>query len=293
VLNNRIAIGAAQFGGFPYGISSDSSKKVSYAEMSNILIYTKSVGINTIDTAIAYGESESRLGNFDVSNNDVITKLPELPKKCHDISSWVEKNLEGSLLRLKLPKVYGLLVWNINDLSGPRGRELWAAMQSLKQKKLVHKIGYSIYEPKELDIYYDSFFPDIVQTPYNIFDRRLDSSGWLSRLYDSQVEIHIRSIFLQGLLLMNKTNRPFKFDRWLSLFEKYEYWLRDNNLTAIEASISFALIDPRITKVIIGIDSLYQLKEILGNLKIKIKHFPEDLSERDSDLLNPARWSRL
>jgi aryl-alcohol dehydrogenase-like predicted oxidoreductase len=293
VLNNRIAIGAAQFGGFPYGVSNDGSTKVSYAEISNILTYAKSVGVNTIDTAITYGVSETRLGNFDVSDNDVITKLPEIPRNCHDISSWVEKNLEDSLVRLKLPKVYGLLVWNINDLSGSRGLELWTAMQSLKKKKLVHKIGYSIYEPKDLDIFYDSFFPDIVQTPFNILDRRLDSSGWLTRLFDAKVEIHIRSIFLQGLLLMNKTNRPFKFDRWLSLFEKYEHWLQDNNLTAMEASISFALIDPRITKVIIGVDSLYQLKEIIGSLKIKIKRFPEDLSERDSDLLNPARWSRL
>jgi len=145
VLNNRIAIGAAQFGGFPYGVSNDGSTKVSYAEISNILTYAKSVGVNTIDTAITYGVSETRLGNFDVSNNDVITKLPEISKNCHDISSWVEKNLEDSLVRLKLPKVYGLLVWNINDLFGSRGLELWTAMQSLKKKKLVHKIGYSVY----------------------------------------------------------------------------------------------------------------------------------------------------
>ena len=140
---------------------------------------------------------------------------------------------------------------------------------------------------------FDLFFPDIVQAPYNILDRRLASSGWLDRLFHVNTEIHVRSVFLQGLLLIKKNERPNKFDRWSNVFEKFDLWLKENNLSALQASISFAMKDPRITKVILGVDNLLQLEEIMANLKIKIEYFPEDLNIPDPDLIDPSRWNLL
>ena len=292
MLNNRIAIGAVQFG-LSYGIANTGFKVVSNSEMSSILTYAQSVGINTIDTAISYGESEMKLGKYGVSKCQVITKLPAIPNDCSDIFSWVEEQLKGSLLRLKLHKIYGLLLLNPKDLLGPKANEVWSALKNLKKQNLVDKIGYSIYKPEELDIFFELFPPDIVQAPYNILDRRLASSGWLECLYDSNTEIHVRSVFLQGLLLINKNKRPKKFDRWSNIFEKFDAWLKENNLTALQASISFALADPRITKVIVGVDNLFQLEEITDNLKIKIKYFPEELNTSDLDLIDSSRWNLL
>lgn len=292
MLNNRIAIGSVQFG-IPYGVANTSSKEVSNSEISNILTYANSVGINTIDTAIAYGESERKLGDYGVSNCQVITKLPKIPKECSNVLSWVEGQLMESLSRLRLPRIYGLLLHNTKDLSTSKGEELWSAMQFLQKKKLVHKIGYSIYKPEDLDTFYDVFLPDIVQAPYSVLDQRLASSGWLDRLFNAQTEIHVRSVFLQGLILMSKMERPNKFDRWHSLFEKFDLWLEDNNLNAMQASISFAINDPRITKVILGVDNLFQLKEIMSSVNIKAQNFPEDLSIQDTDLIDPSRWNLL
>ena len=172
---------AVQFG-LPYGVTNTSFKEVSSSEISNILTYAKSVGINTIDTAISYGESEMRLGDYGVSNCQIITKLPAIPKECSNILSWAEDQLMGSLSRLRLPRVYGLLLHNPKDLSWTqKEKELWFALKNLKKQNLVDKIGYSIYKPEDLDVVFDLFVPDIVQAPYNILDRRLVSSGWLDR----------------------------------------------------------------------------------------------------------------
>ena len=290
MINNRLGIGTVQFG-FAYGVANTSLKKVSRSEISNILIYTKSVGINTIDTAISYGESEKSLGDYGVSNYQIITKLPAIPQECTNIFSWAEGQLMESLSRLRVPKVYGFLLHNPKDLLGPKGVELWSTLQNLQKKNFVDKIGYSIYKPEDLDLIFDLFLPDIVQAPYNILDRRLASSGWLDRMFHANTEIHVRSIFLQGLLLIKKNERPKKFDRWSDIFDKLDLWLEENNLSAMQASVSFAMADPRITKVILGVDNLLQLEEIMANLKIKIKHFPEDFYVRDLDLIDPSRWN--
>tara|TARA_B110000967_G_C18902071_1_gene576774 strand:- start:9568 stop:10455 length:888 start_codon:yes stop_codon:yes gene_type:complete len=292
MVNNRIAIGGVQFG-LPYGVANTSFKEANDSDISNILTYAKSLGINTIDTSISYGESERKLGDYGVSDCQIITKLPAIPKDCPNILSWVERQLMESLLRLRLPRIYGLLLHNPQDLSSSKGEELWDAMQFLQKKKLVHKIGYSIYKPEDLDTFYDLFFPDIVQAPYSILDRRLASSGWLDRLFNASTEIHVRSVFLQGLLLMKKNQRPKKFDRWLNVFEKFDLWLKENNLTAMQALVSFSMNDSRITKVIVGVDNMDQLEEIVASLKIKIQYFPEDLVVKDLNLIDPSRWNLL
>lgn len=289
MLNHRIEIGGVQFGSI-YGVSNTSSREVSYSEVSNILNYAQSVGINCIDTAISYGDSERKLGAHGVSNYQVITKLPSIPKDCPNIFTWAEGQLMESLSRLKLSKVYGFLLHNPQDLNGKKGEDLWGALISFKKKNLVDKIGYSIYNPDDLDIFFDSFSPDIVQAPYNILDQRLSLSGWMDRLFQAGIEIHVRSVFLQGLLLMKKNQRPKKFDRWSYIFEKFDLWLKENNLTPMQALTSFALSDPRITKVVIGVDNLLQLEEIVSNLEVKTRYFPGEICTSDIDLIDPSRW---
>ena len=84
-------------------------------------------------------------------------------------------------------------------------------LKNLKNKGIIKKIGISIYNPKELDLVFNILNPDIVQTPYNLFDRRIEYSGWINKLFQQNIEIHSRSVFLQGLLLKNKMNYQKNF----------------------------------------------------------------------------------
>jgi aryl-alcohol dehydrogenase-like predicted oxidoreductase len=214
--HNRIVLGTVQFG-LPYGIANQNGQ-VSRSETAAILDHAWSAGLDTLDTAIAYGESEQRLGEINVEKWRVITKLSAIPENCSDVTSWAQKSLLSSLERLRIPKLYGMLLHRSKDLLGPHGDSLYNALLAGKDQGFVEKIGVSIYDPKELDSLPTKFKFDLVQAPYNIIDRRLALSGWLTKLHQAGTEIHVRSVFLQGLLLMKAEKKPLIFNRWQQLW---------------------------------------------------------------------------
>jgi hypothetical protein len=246
-----------------------------------------------LDTAISYGECEQLLGEIGVDQWQVITKLPEVPETCADVTSWVQDSVAGSLERLGVSKLRGLLLHYPQQLLGPHGDELYRALVVVRDQGKVEKIGISVYGPDELDAIWPSYQFDLVQAPFNILDRRLSSSGWLAQLHRSGTEIHIRSVFLQGLLLMDVASRPDKFNRWQSLWNDWHRWLTDHGLTPLQVCLSFAMSQPEINRVVVGVDSLKQLREILACAKNFVTISPESLMSDDLDLINPSRWSSL
>ena len=287
----KIALGTVQFG-IPYGVA-NSNGQVEKLEIKDILDYAKSFGIDTIDTAIAYGTSEQCLGDAGVNDYHLVTKLPEIPDDYRNLKTWVQNHVESSLSTLGVETLSGLLLHRSSQLLDTDKKDLWSILLQLKSDGIVKKIGFSIYTPDELDKLWNSFKPDLVQAPYNILDRRLETSGWLERMHKENVEVHVRSIFLQGLLLMNKSNRPEKFNKWLALWNHWDDWLKESNVTPVQAAVSFSLSDNRVSKVIVGVDSLDQLKEIISAANNNIDRFPENLNIGDTRLLNPSEWSAL
>jgi len=286
----KIALGTVQFG-INYGIA-NTNGQVDKLGAKGILAHAMSYGVDTIDTAIAYGSSEQCLGEIGVDGYQVITKLPEIPDDYGNLKIWVEKHVKESLDTLGVEALSGLLLHRPNQLLDTDKKDLWSILLQLKSDGLVKKIGFSIYAPDELDKLWDSFKPDLVQAPYSILDRRLETSGWLQRMSEENVEIHIRSIFLQGLLLMNKGSRPEKFNKWLTLWSNWENWLRENDSTPVQAAVSFALSDNRISRVVVGVDSLNQFKDIIA-VASNIGKFPESFYITDTRLLNPSEWRLL
>ncbi|MBA3656413.1 MAG: aldo/keto reductase [Gemmatimonadaceae bacterium] len=289
--SDRLAIGTAQFG-LAYGVANVRGQ-VSRDEAAGILAFASSAGIHTIDTAAGYGESETRLGDIGVKGWELVSKLPAIPRGCRDIQAWVEEVARESLTRLRVECLYGFLLHRPSELLEDRGPELYSAMTRLKELGIVRAIGISIYDPSELDEIMESHPMDIVQAPFNLLDRRLEDTGWMQRISASGAELHVRSVFLQGLLLMKNSERPAKFGRWVGLWDHYDSWLADSGLTALEACLSFALSFPEIHKVIVGIDSLRQLKEILAASDHSYVAPPDGLRSADTSLINPGAWPAL
>ena len=284
----KITIGTAQFG-LNYGISNQNGQ-VSLTEIEKILDFSKRCGINNIDTAIAYGDSESRLGAVGIKDWDVVSKLPSIPDNCLNVKDWVVKSIEESLERLKIPSLYGLLLHRPNELLAPAGIELYEAMKFLKYCGMVKHLGISIYGPDELVSLSQFKDVEIVQTPLNIFDRRLINQGLLNRLAEEGREVHIRSAFLQGLLLMELENRPSKFARWGNLWQQYDNYIKTCGLSKLQLCIRYVLSFTKIKKVIVGVDSLSQLKEIYDAASGDMSELPEELQSNDLLLINPALW---
>lgn len=289
-MNSRLAIGTVQFGQ-PYGIA-NLGGQVSKEEAIAICEHAWASGIDTLDTAISYGESEQRLGEIGVGSWQVISKLPVVPEKCNDVEKWVQESVLGSLARLKIPKLCGLLLHNSQQLLGSQGKAIYRALLNLKEQGKVEKIGISIYDPVELDALLSDFNFDLIQAPFNIIDRRLDASGWLARLNHMGTEVHVRSIFLQGLLLMEQSKRPPTFSRWQPLWEQWDNWIDEQSFTPLQACISFAILHPEVSRIVVGVENLQQLKEILDSVAFPCGMPPANLKSDDSDLINPSRWKK-
>jgi aryl-alcohol dehydrogenase-like predicted oxidoreductase len=290
LMPQRLALGTVQFG-LPYGIANRQGQ-VSLAEATAILAQAKDHGLDTLDTAIAYGESEMRLGQIGVSGWRIVSKLPRLPADCTDVGGWVAKSVSASLARLRVPSLDGLLLHHSADLLGPRREELYAAVMGAKAGGLTRKIGVSIYDPQELDSIDARFVLDLVQAPFNVLDRRFATSGWLNRLKERGAEVHTRSVFLQGLLLLSQDERPARFDRWRALWDMWDGWLAQTGLSPTAACLGFVFGYLGIDRVVIGVDSAAQLAQLLASGG-HCQAVPAELAAQDLDLINPSRWSSL
>lgn len=288
----QLAIGTVQFG-LDYGVA-NTKGKVDSSEIKTILKKAWAKGVNTLDTAMSYGESEKHLGMANVEDWHIITKLPKIPDDCANVNDWILSQVNKSLLRLRVSRISALLLHQADQLLEPNGIEIWETLKDLEQKKIVGKIGFSVYDCIQLDRLWGSFQPNIIQIPYNLLDQRFMTSGWMKKLKNEGVEIHVRSIFLQGLLLMNKSDRPEKFNHWRNIWDVLDAWLLENNISALEAALSFAMENPYIDKIIIGVDSVKQLEEIFSSYSNKkILYPPKSINTNDVRLINPSQWNSL
>jgi len=287
---NRLALGTVQFG-LPYGIANQAGQ-VTRTEAKAMLQLAVNNGIDTLDTAIAYGESETCLGEVGTQDFKLVTKLA-LPDGCADVRGWVQEQVAGSLTRLGVRAVYGLLLHRSEQLLGSNGKAFYQALQELKDSGQVQKVGVSIYSPSELEAISKLFCLDLVQAPFNLVDRRLHTTGWLRRLKNDGVEIHTRSVFLQGLLLMPQAAIPNKFAQWGELWKRWHKWLSDYDVSAVQACLSFPLAFSEIDRVVVGADSVNQLEQIIAAaISVSPVDLPDLHCEAES-LINPACWSHL
>lgn len=287
----RLAIGTAQFG-LSYGVANQGGK-VSQDEVKKILTRASQSGIELLDTAIAYGDSESVLGRVGIGEWKVITKLPSIPLDEIDISEWIHQQVQESLKRLNLANVDAVLLHRPEQLLGERRVEILSALQALKANKLTKKIGISIYSPSELDHFKAVQYFDLIQAPLNILDRSLIESGWLKKLNQLNIEVHVRSIFLQGLLLMSLEERPEKFSKYDDLWFEWNRWLVENNFSAVEGCIAFINSIEGLDGVLVGIESVKQLNEIIAASNLKLKNMPSWSNNIDPNLINPSLWASL
>ena len=287
---NKISIGTAQFGTF-YGIANKIGK-LSFSEGKKIVNFSRNININTFDTACDYINAEKILGLIGVNNCNIVSKLPKKVPK-NNIAKWVTKSVKKSLKKLKVKKLHAILIHDTKYLSGNQGQELYRGLLNIKKIGLVKKIGISIYNMSELDLILSNFKIDIVQSPFNIFDQRLKSSGWLKKLKKLNIEIHTRSTFLQGLLLMKKNELPKKFKKWNKIFNSWYKLIIKLKKTPQEICLNFVLSHKEIDKVILGFDSLEQFKEITNHVKVHKNPMKKVKVSDKSLLLNPSKWSQI
>ena len=166
-------------------------------------------------------------------------------------------------------------------------------MQELKDMGLVQKIGASLYSPPELDHLLEKYTPDIIQAPINIFDQRMIQNGHLKHLNGLGVEIHSRSVFLQGLLLMHPDELPNYFQSVYPLLLKYRKNLQAIRRSSLEAALYFVNQQKEINHIIVGINNKEHIKEIVQIINRRDSFNGVDFSEyaiSNASIIDPSLW---
>ena len=277
----KLALGTVQFG-LDYGVTNHDGQ-VAIDEVKNILDYAKDKGIGTLDTASGYGNSEQVLGEVGVNNYRIITKTTPLKNGV----DGVIKGFHQSLDSLNIGQVDGLLIHNIDDTKDKRFGKLFHKLNELKEEGVIKKIGFSTYTPEQVDFLLENFDFDLIQVPFNVFDTRLVEGGQLKALKKKNIEIHARSVFLQGVLLSFDSLSDY-FSTWDAQFEWYQEIVKERELSLLEYALNFVLKTQELDKIIVGVDNVNQLANIVNASKLDVNL--DAFKINDINLLNPSLW---
>ena len=287
---SKVGLGTVQWG-CNYGISNNDGQ-TPIDEVKNILQLAKNAGISILDTASLYGTAESILGEFDLSRFRIVTKTPRFSSNAISIdhANVVIHTFHDSLSKLRVESLHGLLIHDVNDIFKLNGGYLIDALRSLKSQGLVSKIGVSIYDSNDLKKTLNVFVPDIVQLPFSVLDQRMLTDGTIHLLNSLGIEIHARSVFLQGLLLMDPASLPDYFTPWASYLSIWHNLCRDKEISPITAALNFPCSFSEISCSLVGVQNSVQLKDIIYPVKDFIDFDYQSLSCTDLRLIDPRRW---
>lgn len=294
-MNPHLCIGTAQFG-FAYGVT-NAGGKVPQSEVTNLLSEAHNNGIVFLDTAQAYGESETVIGQCLPPSHsfEIITKLYSQDRNEFspaDFNLWDEKFYQ-SLSRLGLSKINAFLIHDSRDLNKAGSNFLKDWLISLKARNLVDRLGLSIYSSDEL-VGIPRQFLDLVQLPLSIYDQRMLNNGTIKRLNGMGAAVHARSIYLQGLLLLDHNRLPsWVGSDFANHHKKLEQYASSKGCYLIDLALDFVKNMTCLEAVVVGLCDLKQLAQLCRSWSLELSSFDYDYSiwnYSDFKILDPRLW---
>jgi len=287
-MKNRIILGSANFDQ-TYGIRKNFIRKSEIKRLLNLASKSK---VKVIDTSPHYHNSEKIIGSLNKGRFKIISKIPKIPKNIEkkNIKKWIKSKASISLKNLKIKKFECLLLQNVNSLQSKHGSEIYKSMKSVKTNGLTNKIGISIYDFNSLGKILKKFKFDLIQAPLNIFDQRLIETGWLKKLKEKKIEVHVRSIFLQGILFLKHNQLPRTLKKFKKNWKIWENWLKKNKLKPLQACLLFIFKQNELDGVVLGCNNRNQLNKILKLNRTKSSLFMSNLNIKNRKLIDPRKW---
>lgn len=287
IISNKIVLGTVQFG-LDYGIN-NSRGKIPENEVFEILDEAHGSGIDTLDTADSYGDSERLIGKF-TKNKGI--EFNVISKMSVSDAAGVTKSVNAALRRLNKKNIYGYMIHHFKDFK--KSPDIWNRMVENKSEGVIKKIGFSLYYPSELEYLIENRIKiDIIQVPYSIFDRRFEK--YFDILRKMGVEILVRSVFLQGLAFKKPGDLDSHFLKIRDAISELNNIAEGNNIPVSAVCVNFAVLNQNIDRVVVGVDSLDNLREILrfpGYLNVSRKLHKDilKLREDDENIILPINW---
>lgn len=282
MIKKKLILGLTQFG-MNYGVM-NTFKDNKDVLLSKVLKICKKDKIEYLYTSTYYGNANKLLAKKKLKKFKIIIKFK--------YKDFLKKNLNFAISKIQKKlkiKNFTLMIDGFENLNKNIRENVYKKILYLKKNKIIKKFGFSIYYFKNVKNICRNYKPDIIQCPYNLIDRRLENNNLLKFFHQNKIQVDVRSIFLQGILLSNTKKIPAKFKIWKKLFKKFENWSMKNKINKINACVSFIFKNKHISRALIGVDNLEQFKEILSLKLHKNIKFP-NLRSNDQNLINPSKW---
>lgn len=273
----KLGLGTVQFGQ-AYGVSNKHGQ-LPQDEARAILVRAAQAGVRVLDTAVNYGEAEAVLALHDTAPFRIVTKTASARNGIDAVVARARQSAE-------LLKADTLLVHAVSDLEDAA---LWPALQQLKQEGVFQRVGISAYASDDPAMLAERFQPDVMQLAVSMLDQRLVRDGTLTRLKALNVEVHARSIFLQGLLFMESL--PEKLRPAAPALTAIKDQITKAGSTPLAAALAFVLSRPEIDVALVGVTQLIELEEILEAAARPLPVLDwRMLALEDETALTPSRW---
>ena len=286
----KLALGTANFG-LPYGISNQLGQ-ILPDSVADILQVAKYAGVSCLDTAVAYGRSQKVLGEIGVSGWRLVSKISSIELGCDDVPGYVSRQVEIILRDLRVESIDTVLVHNAQDLIGQNGDQVFSELQKFKHQNLISKIGVSIYGPTDLETISSRYSIEVVQAPLNILDNRIERSGWLEKLSEHEIEVHTRSLFLQGLLISRQLQKTPLFQPWYRTLQEWNNLSDATGKSDLANCVAHVKSFDQVSQIVVGVDSATQLREVLDAFSSPAHRVDGLDFEEDEVLINPSKWVR-
>jgi aryl-alcohol dehydrogenase-like predicted oxidoreductase len=287
---SKLSLGSVQWGK-PYGVS-NSNGQTDFKEVNRILTKARSVGIRLIDTAGSYGDAEDVLGKNNLSYFSIVTKASKFENKSISKVEVDDLSLKfkQSLLKLNQSSCYGLLIHQKEDIFKNGNQYLIETLNKLKLKGLVKKIGISLYDSNDIDEVIERLRPDIIQLPINVLDQRFIKDGSLNYIKSKNIEVHARSVFLQGLLLMPSKKTPVFFKTWIKKINEWKNTCKKKNINYLSAALNFVIKQNNVDYCLAGVENLIQLEQCIRATETSEIYDFSEFACNDLKLINPNNW---
>jgi aryl-alcohol dehydrogenase-like predicted oxidoreductase len=287
-VQSKVVIGTASWGS-EYGLFNSAGADVEAAK--SILEIALSGGVTAIDTAPAYGDSESILGGCELAEFDLHTKIDS--KTWDRGADYTLGQLRESLGRLGIERLKGLTFHSAESFLGDPKRAM-EFVSRIRAEGLAQNWGVSVYEPFQVMEIMRFAAPDYIQAPVNLLDRRFLASSFLERIGEKSVGLQARSIFLQGLLLQGLGGIPRQFKPWADLFSRYSSLALEHGISRFEFALLPVLQDPAVQTAVVGVNEESHIRDLVTAVAdgISVPSLSEIESMDDLDLIDPRKWRK-
>ncbi len=288
-ISDKLILGTVQLG-IPYGINNHTGQP-NQSTANEILHSAWEAGIRLLDTAESYGNAQQVIGHYHASQSvsfDVITKL--MPGKQ---PTEVRSSLIEDIKVMNVDSLYGFMFHHLDVFK--QNVSALDDLKSMKAEGLIKRIGVSVYSNDELE--YVLNFPEInlIQLPFNMLDNWYQRGESIKKAKEKGIEIHVRSVFLQGLFFMKEAEIPVKLNPLVPFLRQLGNICEEFNMTMEMAAMGYALARPEIDKVLIGVETPAQLQNNLKQItQLQISNdfmsAVEEIYVSETELLSPVNW---